>query len=151
MARRRELLDIARGISSSFNSRNNDFQGYWALGVLYKFASTNNINSLEFNILNNTVPPNIEYFSQITSRYNDLLYHLLKVKNIDCDWVKSASIKIDFNQYDEIYPEQIFYPVGDPYIITMILIDDRNKIFESARYGKCKYHDPNQELRRVGF
>lgn len=149
MARRRELLDIARGISSSFNSRNNDFQGYCALGVLYKFASINNINSLEFNILNNTVPPNIEYFSQIISRYNDLLYHLLKVKNIDCDWVKSASIKIDFNQDSEVHHKKIFYPFGDPYIVTVKLIDDRGKIFKSNMYGKCRYHDPNKEFKRA--
>lgn len=149
MARRRELLDIARGISSSFNSRNNDLQGYWALGVLYKFAGINNINSLEFNILNNTVSSNTEYFSQISSRYHDLLYHLLKVKSIHCDWVKFATIKIDFNQYNKAHHEQIFYPIGDPYIITMTLIDDRGKIFEVASYGKCKYHDPNQEFRRA--
>lgn len=149
MARRRELLDIARGISSSFNGRNNDFQGYWALGFLYQFAITNNINSLVFNILNDADSCNVEYFSQITSRYHDLLYHLLKVKNMNYDWVKSASIKIDFNQSDKVNHDQIFYPVGDPYIITMKLIDDRGKIFESKLYGKCKYHGPNQEIRRA--
>lgn len=81
MARRRELLDIARGISSSFNSRNNDYKGYWTLGVLYKFVSTNNIESLEFDILNSVTPSSTEDFYQVISRYNALLRRLLKIKH----------------------------------------------------------------------
>ncbi|WP_392552951.1 hypothetical protein RHO14_03535 [Orbus wheelerorum] len=148
MARRREFFDIAHGISSSFNSRNNDLQGYWAIGILYKYLSTNNITSIVFDILNNTSTLNTEKFPQIISRYSALLYYLLGVKNINYNWVKSATIKIDFNQYNKTYHDQIFYPIGDPYTITMTLIDDRGKIFEANSYGKCRYHDPNKEFKR---
>ena len=49
---RKDLKGIAGGIASSFISRNNDINGYWALGILYKRATEKKLINLKFDILN---------------------------------------------------------------------------------------------------
>ena len=51
MSKHKDLIDVIRGITSSFNSRNNDFQRYWTLGILYQFAKINQINSFKFDLI----------------------------------------------------------------------------------------------------
>lgn len=144
MPRRKELVDVIRGLTSSFDSRNNDVQGYWALGVLYYFAKTNHICLFKFDLLNQTIQPSISYFQQITSTYHSNLQRLINAKNINSQWLKSVSITIEFDNYSKQH-NHIKYPVGDPYVIIGKIIDDRGKIFESTIYGKCQSHDPTKE------
>lgn len=144
MSKHKELIDVIRGITSSFNSRNNDFQGYWALGILYQFAKTNHIFSLKFDLLNQVVKPDTAYFQPIVSKYNPKLYRLLNAKDINSQCLKSAIITIDFDHYTK-HHDHIKYPVGAPYIMIGKLIDNRGKLFKSTTYGKCQPHDPTKE------
>lgn len=144
MPSHKELIDVIRGITSSFNSRNNDFQGYWALGILYQFAKVNHIYSLTFDLLNQVIQPDTARFQPIASKYHSKLYRLLNAKNINFQCLQSTTITIEFGQYFKCH-DHIKYPIGDPYVIIGKIIDDRGKIFESTIYGKCRLHDPTKE------
>ncbi|WP_166667092.1 hypothetical protein [Candidatus Schmidhempelia bombi] len=52
-------------------------------------------------------------------------------------------------QMDKWTNGQIFYPVSDPYIITMALLDDRGKRFGLKIYDDCRYRDPNKKFKRT--
>lgn len=144
MPSHKELIDVIRGITSSFNSRNNDFQGYWALGILYQFAKTNHIYSLTFDLLNQVIQPDAVCFQPIVSEYHSKLYRLLNAKDINFQCLQSTTITIEFGQYFKCH-DHIKYPLGDPYVIIGKITDNRGKIFESTIYGKCRLHDPTKE------
>ena len=144
MGHHKELIDVILGILNSFNSRNNDLQGYWALGVLYRFAKYNNVQSLKFDLLNQIIEPEEANFYQIISEYHSKLDRLLNKKKMNLNCLQSAIITIDFGLYTK-HHKKIKYPIGGPYVITGRLIDDRGKIFESIIYGKCRSRNPTQE------
>ncbi len=62
MARRRELKNIASGLSSSFVSRNNDYDGYWELARLYDFANSEGVSEIKIDLLNSKVSPSTRNF-----------------------------------------------------------------------------------------
>jgi hypothetical protein len=52
MARRKALKNVCSGILGSFVSRNNDCEGYWGMGILYRFAKERGKSDLMIDLLN---------------------------------------------------------------------------------------------------
>lgn len=52
---RRKLLDVARGVASSFCSRNNDYQGAWLPGVLRRRTLELNEDTVTVDLLEASV------------------------------------------------------------------------------------------------
>lgn len=90
MGHHKELIDVILGIVNSFNSRNNDLQGYWALGVLYRFAKYNNVQSLKFDLLNQIIEPEEANFYQINCNHRfslclvKVIRHVIGIIKIVC-------------------------------------------------------------------
>ena len=55
MARRKEIKGIIDGLISSFISRNNDLNGYWAMGKLCGFLIQSNSRVLTLELMKNGI------------------------------------------------------------------------------------------------
>ncbi len=125
MARRKEIVGVAHGVISSFNSRNNDVGGYWAIGQLKSFAATNGLDSITFNLLPIEPAFNIALITEVTNNYSAKLSALLISQHIPADWVLNAAITIQFSGATPS-PSEIFrYALGG--ILSLFLWGDRRQ------------------------
>jgi len=83
MPHRNELKGISAGIASSFISRNNDVDGYWAIGILYKIASESGDNKFTLNLLSGESSPNFKYSNRVSQPYHNYLINQLEKKNLE--------------------------------------------------------------------
>jgi hypothetical protein len=147
--RRKELKSILSGILGSFNSRNNDLGGYWAMGKIYLSAQQKGISNLEFDFLNANVSPNIESLIPISQTYNKILLSLLNKHNIPRDWLVAATLEIIFNcDYEKQY-HYFGKALGDRYLCKMRFDTDLGVTTILKVGGICWAHDPKRESKRA--
>lgn len=80
MPRRKEIRGISSGIASSFVSRNNDIDGYWAMGIFYQMASTEGENNFVLNLVTRESSPKFRFSKRVALPYHEYLLNQL-VKN----------------------------------------------------------------------
>ncbi len=149
MARRKELGSIASGIIGSFNSRNNDVDGYWGVGKLCSFAYEQLTQVVQIEILSEVINPKTEQFNSLLIHYQNILKSHLAKRNIPIKWLKNVTITISFNQ-----PFQNKYHLwrtacGKPYICVCEITDDNGRVHSAIAGGNCFPHNPSKELRRA--
>ncbi len=147
MARRRELKNIANGLMGSFNSRNNDIDGYWGLGKLYKHAQLHKTTTVKINLLGNTIQPETNEFDNLLEQYNAMFLRLIDSANINRNWIKSVLISVNFES--EYIPEFHYWrsALGKPYICKCVITDDNDKQYSILKYNNCLPHNPLVETR----
>lgn len=96
MPRRKQLKGLACGIASRFASRNNDIDGYWALGLLYSAAVAVGTNSLRLDLVNETAEPSFKYSARLLSQLNHYLQDRLAKLDLT-GYVFAATIDVVFN------------------------------------------------------
>ena len=69
MAKRAELWQIARGVLTSFASRNNDISGYWGIGVLAQLAQEQERIQIELQLRPLQSVPGQPVLSSIAASY----------------------------------------------------------------------------------
>jgi len=146
MAKRKELKGISAGIAQSFISRNNDIDGYWAMGVIYKEAFING-NKFVLDLFTGKSIPRVKYIKRVADRYQNYLTSQLEKKGLEIFQVIGATLEIEFNISN--MPKQIYYNhnFGEPFLVRVLITDDlkKNHIFE--QYGWCRKHNPLTEQR----
>lgn len=146
--RRKELQDVAIGLISSFNSRNNDIDGYWGIGVLYLLAQEFKILSLSFDLLNpkkSSLSPSISV--PLTKYYHSMLCLLLTKKGLPLNYIRLATISIQFeSEYDEKL--HYFRSAYTPYVCTILIVDSFGKEYKAMTGGNCWPHNPVRERQR---
>ncbi|MFZ6758338.1 hypothetical protein ACO0K9_14105 [Undibacterium sp. Ji50W] len=148
MPRRRQIKSIAAGIADSFNSRNNDLEGYWTIGKLCRFAHAHTTSLLALNLLNIICAPANTEFNAVMHDYKVKLRVIMNKQGIPEDWLKAAIIEIDFQPDYEAYLHYFRSALGSPYTVTAKLMTDQGKIYSARTGGNCKPHDPLRETRR---
>ncbi|WP_145500018.1 hypothetical protein [Yersinia bercovieri] len=148
MARRKELVGVAQGLINSFNSRNNDFEGYWAIGQLKSFATRKGLETMTFNLLSAESVADESLISKVTNNYYAKLYALLKSQCLPTNWVMNATITIQFNGVTPLQSEVFRYSLGEFYCCSCEVIDDSGKSHTANAYGFCLPHSPYKELKR---
>jgi hypothetical protein len=147
MGHRRELKNIAGGIISSFKSRNNDVDGYWEIGKLYKFAIEQNIDTVELDLINITITPPTDEFQPLLKLWRSKLESNLNSRNIPITWLASAKIIAMFNQeYIKKYHNWGSAP-GDHCTCTFEIIMDNGRKSSVTSGTNCRPHDPRKETR----
>lgn len=144
--RKSKLKDIAAGICSSFISRNNSDQGYWALGKMYSCANENELECLELDLLSPNNPLNPRACSSIVEHYALWLRNQLQ-KSENGQNIGKAVIQLRFN----IAMDQTRFlrreTWGDPFEISVKISNNRGISAEIKNYGYCAPHDPKRESR----
>ncbi|ABS49152.1 MULTISPECIES: hypothetical protein [Yersinia pseudotuberculosis complex] len=148
MARRKELVGVTHGIIRSFNNRNNDINGYWAIGQLKSFAALNGLASITFNLLPIEPAFNIELINKVTKNYSAKLYSLLISQRIPVGWIQNAAIVIQFSGVTPSLSEVNRCSFGEFYHCSCEVIDDNGKSYIASDYGFCLPHSPHKELKR---
>ncbi|MFZ6722677.1 hypothetical protein [Undibacterium sp. Ji49W] len=149
MSRRKQLKSIAAGIADSFNSRNNDLEGYWAIGKLCRFANEQSISLVTLDLLNIVCTPESTAFNAVMYDYKVKLHALMHRQNIPATWLMEGKIEINF-QPEYIAGLHYFRSgLGNPYTVTAKFMTDLRKQYIIRTGGNCRSHDPLRENRSV--
>jgi hypothetical protein len=143
--RRNELKNVANGIVSSFNSRNNDVSGYWGIGKLCRAAKENGTSFVIIDLLNTRVSLNTNEFDAQIIHYRKMLQRLTSKRSIPASWITKAIIVTSFNQEFDKRHHYFRLALGRPYICTLTITDDLGKEYAVATGGNCLPHDPSRE------
>ncbi|MEO1126189.1 MAG: hypothetical protein AAFX95_19290 [Cyanobacteria bacterium J06639_16] len=147
MTRRSEIKGVAQGLIDSFNSRNNDVDGYWGIGKLYKFAKSKETDTLRIDLLRKEIVPSSKEFNNTIETYRLMLESLLKSNGIPFNWLHSVNIIIEFNQEPQPKYHFLRSALGDPYICTCEIVDDNGRLRKAIAGNNCWPHDPQRERR----
>ncbi|WP_426697018.1 hypothetical protein ACP6EV_18950 [Aeromonas hydrophila] len=146
MGHRTELICVASGIINSFSSRNNDIDGYWGLGKLYKSLESEESKIVTIELTTKVVTPDIYELKIMSLSYSEMLTNLLYNKKIPINWIMSATITSEF---EAKYQHHHFWrrDLGKPCNLTCTIVDDMGNIHTAKAYVNCLPHNPHKELR----
>lgn len=147
MPRKAYLMNIASGLCGSFASRNNDMDGYWAIGKLRLLAEQNGQTTVSLDVLLSSMQPSSSEFTPILARYRRLLAKLADLSHIQLEEIMSACITLDFAPPP--WPRVSYYKLqwGNQFILT-VTINANGRATGTVRHaGYCRPHDPFRERR----
>lgn len=148
MARRRSLQAVADGLAGSFASRNNDADGYWALGHLRTLAEMQGV--LEFVV--SVIPPDPQPpfpVGVMVKRYVLMLERLLEADRLRPEWVRACRVIVSFNPLESALRGYERSGVGMPFECRVEITDDRGRMFSAQARSRVRKHDPRLEIRSV--
>ena len=151
MGNHREFKGIIYDLSRVYNSRNNDFLGYWAIGQLCLIAEKKKVDELTLDLVTGGTIPKSRALSKICIKMKQHLDRQMEIRSIPRTWLNEAIFKINFNAD---YEKQFHYwrsAWGYPYTFELFLKTDTGKIHIEKRGGNCVPHNPLKERRRVEY
>ncbi len=147
MASRKELKNIAGGIIGSFNSRNNDVDGYWGIGKLYSFAMSKDTDTVTLDLTNETISPKTTEFDSLIKFYRNMLISQLKARHIPYDFLDKVEITVRFEQQYQKKYHWWRSALGKPCTCTCEIIDNRGGKRSVINGNNCRPHDSAMESR----
>ena len=148
MPRRKLLKTVASGLLGSFLSRNNDFDGYWALGLLYQLVLDGETQFITIELIGNpskSLPCN-PLLAEIATRYRELFISMLEKTGFNQGKVLTAIIELEFGTARKVEYHHL-RTYGDPLFCSLTITDDQRHLWRVERGGKCAPHDPSKESR----
>ena len=147
MARRKELGSIASGIIGSFNSRNNDIDGYWAIGKLYKLVVQLERKVISIDLKSKIITPSSSEFNYMITFYHNMLTRLLVKHDIPSEWVISVKISAEFEAEFDSNHHYWRSALGKPCNLKCDILDDNGRHHIAYAYNNCRPHDPSREIQ----
>lgn len=147
MPRRARLRNIAIGLCGSFNSRNNDLDGYWAIGKLRPLAEQYGRTTVILDLLTLSILPPSSEFAPILAHYRRLLEKLANLSRIGLEEITIASVALDFAPPP--WPRISYYKGewGDQFTLTVTINAEGRAAGIAQHGGYCRSHDPVRERR----
>jgi hypothetical protein len=147
MGRRRNIRGTAANLLSSFVSRNNDLDGYWAVGHRRSFADNVSSRSVRLDLLDGTSVPSGKESQRVGENYGSWLRRELTKNGLSLAHIREAAVFIEFGQFQgPTPPPQITR--GEPFVCRVLLVDDGGRRYERAISASCDQHDARRESRR---
>lgn len=147
MSRRNEIQDIAKGLVGSFNSRNNDIDGYWAIGKLQKFLEYKPSKNISIEVISGEVSPETDEFDSLIKFYRERLTVHMASRKVPEEYISLVEFSVEFEaEYQEKY-HLWRSGLGKPYVIKCEITDYKGKHYTEHAYGNSRPHDPNRETR----
>ncbi len=146
MKSRMIVNNICYALCDKFNSRNNDFNGYWAIGVLYRHAIENGVSEVTLELLSEDIRPATPAFIGMIRSYREYLVSMAQRFGLPSEWLKTSTIHMRFN-----CSEGAGYfrsSCGDPYVLEIKIEASTGYIARSKTAGYSWPHDPLRETRR---
>lgn len=108
MPARKRLNGAAAGILGAFVSRNNDIDGYWAVGVVYSEIDDLDLSEVTFRLLEGEVVPDLKCGSVLSGKYREAAIRVLKAHGVNPDEIVRADIVIRFGPlaHNRMFPER---------------------------------------------
>lgn len=142
----KRLRNVAAGLLSSFVSRNNDVEGYWAPGLLYTAASAAGSSAILLDLLGAEAMPSAP--AAVTAARNDreFLRRALRREGIAIDQVVQAQVELRFDT--PARPMSGHYcSGGEPFDCTVLLRLAGGAVAKRDEHGRCRRHDPSSFAR----
>lgn len=141
------LTNIAAGLCGSFASRNNDLDGYWAIGKLRSLAEQLGRTTVTLDVLASSMEPSSSGFAPVLARYHHLLAKLAGLSRIPLKEITSARINVDFAPSP--WPSFLYYQPqwGDQFIVDVTITAHGRTTGMARHAGYCRMHDPAYEHR----
>lgn len=136
MARRSEFQGICNDLTNAFVSRNNELDGYWALGKMQGELQRQPHKELRIELISEIEVNQNPTFSAIVARYRDVLLQALKSKNIPASWMWSCSIVVQSSSSNELCCE-------------CRIETDLGREYHSRLHMQVFPHDPERERRSL--
>ena len=150
MVRRRSLKGIASGLATSFASRNNDADGYWAMGKLLRYANASGTTKLLVDLLAASDQPLAEDpIGLVADRYRKQLEKQLATQKLSPLWAVAARVHIDFSVLEGDLKRHTIFGRGQPFGCAVEIVDDNGRLYSAKAYGRVNEHDPKKECRSV--
>jgi len=145
MPRRVRLKNIASGSCGSFVSRNNDLEGYWAIGKLRSFAEQHHRKTLSVDLLARSMHPSSSEFSAVLARYGGLLEKLAEFSRFPVEKITAACITIDFAPEPWPRPRYVDPECGDQFVLTVTVTAEGRAAGIVRHPSYCRPHDSSKE------
>ena len=154
MAGRRILTNVAHGITGSFVSRNNDVDGYWALGQLlsHTLASTSPSLIIDLGVGCSTPAFSAEPLSPLPARWSEVFWKSVDREGLARSTVRHAELSLECDlasdrPRDE--PKPLLRRRRTEYLVRCrtAITDDRGRVYEATNEVWCAPHDPAFEFR----
>ncbi len=147
--RRTALTGLTAWMRDTFMSRNNDFDGYWVPGQLYRAVEGFPEKKIVVDFLDGEFAPDTDIAQKIGRKYADLLWRMLNRQGIPSVWIRSATVTCVFGvEKPGDNRKDWFGGHGGFYDCVAEIVDNRGRAYRMARDGWCWPHDPGREHRR---
>ena len=147
MSRRSELWHVARGVLTSFVSRNNDIDGYWGIGVLAKLAQQRGCLQLELHLLPEGGATKETSVSRAASKYSAFFISQLSKLRVPTEWLASATITFRFPAHDASPCYARTHAKEQPFECILSVTDNRAVRHSFAWSGWCWPHGAAPEIK----
>lgn len=144
MIARRKFNHTAAGLLGKFVSRNNDYQGYWALGVLYTEARASAMR-VELDLLRVHALPEAPACVSVARSYATFLGSALAEHGLTPQALAAATVSIEFGLSLPQRPRYI--PCGDPFVCSFRILSGDGREFTCRKTGYCLPHDQFAGIR----
>lgn len=96
MRKRKVIENFAEGFISSFISRSNDMDGYWAIGKLCTHALQQRTNAISIDLLKKEILPKNAKFDPAMHSWSEAIKHKFGEPRFRKNWLASAIINLEF-------------------------------------------------------
>jgi hypothetical protein len=145
LAKRRQLKEVAAALNEALHRRDNDVDGYWAIGVLCRHAQVHGVASVRLDLISQTMQPEDSRFAMLLAGYHASLRRRLSQRGLSVQWVSAACVEIAFDREDPTQGRALTR--GKYYELTVTIIDDTQRRRWIKCSGHCAPHDSTMEHR----
>ena len=145
MALFRNLRDVAAGMLGAFVSRNNDIDGYWALGMLCADHRDGG-GATHLMLHERRALPATPSAGLTTEKFADRLGVMLAHHGFVPADLAAATITVEFDIAAQI-PAGHWPLSGKPFRCTVVLTDRPGRTFIASDIGRCAQHNAAAERR----
>jgi len=151
MPAKKRLTNIANGLCGSFVSRNNDLDGYWAIGKLRSLAEQHGQSMVVLDLLTSSAQPSSAQCSDVFERYCRLLATLAERSRIPFTDITAARIVLDFAPSP--WPRASYYKLqwGDQFTVTVTIEAHGRAVGMARDTGYCRPHDAARKKNLLIF
>ncbi|WP_432377993.1 hypothetical protein [Duganella sp. P38] len=143
---RSRLKHVASGLLARFIGRNNDYQGFWTLGVLYRTVHAAPWR-IEIDLITGQACPGNEVAASVAAEQSAYLRAALSKQNIPWLALHRATLTVQFNA-----DVQAGYTgtVGEPFVCTVTLDSATGHSATASFTGRCAMWKPGHFSGRAG-
>jgi hypothetical protein len=146
--RHAEQRDLTFAVLDSFVSRNNDLDGFWAIGLLCAAADAAGVQTLTLDLLAGTCAPDCAVGARVARAYGEFLRRQLEKRELEPDSVARLHVWLRFHAVDTLLRGGPDARYGEPFECMIALELHDGYVVDGSRLGRCRPHDPQRESRR---
>ena len=141
------MKGIGANVARRFISRNNDVDGYWALGVFYRLCSNHDVKTFSLDLLSGASSPEANFSGAVAAPFRDLLYTQMRNNGLAEEQLVAAFAEVEFDLEPTLIEQRCKKAWGDPFNCHIVLVDDLGTRRTCTIRGCCWMHDAAREHR----